>query len=260
MHEIEKLEKKWLKYRFKIFIKKIFFVIIFTVAFSLALNFYESKDHIPNKELSVNKVNKEDINISNVRKNRDDKLYLAKMEKKQKKEQKIKKTDKKEENRSKNIVFLSPSTKFLSHLEPIKTEKIYKKEDTKNKIVKQQKTIEKTVENKVRKTKIVIKTKKDKNILERLIKKFEKNPDPKLAIFLSKSFFKKKYYKKALYWAIKANDLDSSNSESWILFAKTSVKLGKKDEAVNALRAYLTNYNSYKVEKLLQQILNGEYK
>jgi len=80
------------------------------------------------------------------------------------------------------------------------------------------------------------------------------------AISLSKEYYKKQDYQKALNWAIVANDIDSASEDSWIMFAKSKVKLGLKQDAVKALRVYLQNYRSIKIERLLTDIQNGVVK
>lgn len=96
--------------------------------------------------------------------------------------------------------------------------------------------------------------------LKYIKERFNKTKDPKLAIFLAKSYFNEGNYTSALNWAIITNELESDNEESWILFAQSSVKLGNKLAAINALEAYLSKYDSNRIRLLLEQIKNGEYR
>ncbi|HRF57885.1 MAG TPA: anaphase-promoting protein, partial [Campylobacterales bacterium] len=65
-------------------------------------------------------------------------------------------------------------------------------------------------------------------------------------------------YQKALKWAISANSIDSKNEKSWALFAKASAKLGRKQNAENALENFARTSGSENIKTLLRQIKAGE--
>ena len=85
-------------------------------------------------------------------------------------------------------------------------------------------------------------------------KKFYATNNISFSLLLSQKFLKKKEYKKALKWALISNEIDESNEKSWILFAKSKTKLGKRQDAINALNVYLKNSNSIQVKKVLDDI------
>jgi len=85
--------------------------------------------------------------------------------------------------------------------------------------------------------------------------KFKTTNLPTYSIMISKRYFEQKKYKQALKWALITNELDSSNEDSWIIFAKSKVKLNQKEDAINALSEYLRTYDSQRAESILQQIL-----
>lgn len=85
-------------------------------------------------------------------------------------------------------------------------------------------------------------------------KKFYATNNISFSLLLSQKFLEKKEYAKALKWALISNEIDETNEKSWILFAQSKVKLGKKQDAVNALGAYLKNNNSIQVKKILDDI------
>jgi len=87
-----------------------------------------------------------------------------------------------------------------------------------------------------------------------LKKKFYATNNVKYALDIAKRFYASKKYDKALKWSLIANEVDQKNAESWILFAKTKVKMGKKQDAVNILNAYLKTYSSRKVSTYLKTI------
>ena len=55
-----------------------------------------------------------------------------------------------------------------------------------------------------------------------------------------------------------ANNIDTENEKSWILFAKSKVKLGQKNDAILALKTYLKSNKSQSIQSLLNQIMVGE--
>ncbi|MDR2342556.1 MAG: hypothetical protein LBD84_05925 [Campylobacteraceae bacterium] len=108
--------------------------------------------------------------------------------------------------------------------------------------------------------KIIIETNNIQNINE-LIKKFENTNNIIFANMISEEFFDKKDYKKSLEFALKANEIDPKNESSWIMFAKSQVKLGNKQDAIKALEVFTkSSKNSKNAINLLQKIKNGEFK
>ena len=85
-------------------------------------------------------------------------------------------------------------------------------------------------------------------------KKFYATNNISFSLLLSKKFMEKRSYNNALKWALISNEIDEKNEESWILFAKAKVELGKKQDAINALSIYLKNNNSIQVKKALEKI------
>ncbi|MDR1614001.1 MAG: CDC27 family protein [Campylobacteraceae bacterium] len=97
--------------------------------------------------------------------------------------------------------------------------------------------------------------------IEELIKKFEASNNIVFATMISEEYFDRKNYKKSLEWALRANELDSQNELSWIMFARNQVKLGKREDAIRALEIY-TDYakDATSASNLLKNIKSGEYK
>ena len=179
---------------------------------------------------------------------------------------------------TKNSDILQLNTKFLSHIysEKNSTEKPKVKNadksnksesnltqesnlsNTKTSSIKQKQKILPNIK-KPKKAKIIISSKKiDK--LKYLKERYNETGRAFYAILISKEYYKKRLYLKSLLWATTANSIDSSSEESWIMFAKNKVKLGKKNDAINALSAYLRVNNSKKIKILLTNIKNGVFK
>jgi len=95
------------------------------------------------------------------------------------------------------------------------------------------------------------------NYMETMKKKFLKNKNPRDALLLAKAFYKRKLYKKAEKWSFSANKIDKNLEESWVIFAKSKAKLGKKDEAIKILWMYYKRNKSRKIKELIQNIKKG---
>ncbi len=88
--------------------------------------------------------------------------------------------------------------------------------------------------------------------------RFKRNGDIETALLLSEEYYKMGDYQNALKWAISANSLDAKNEKSWALFAKSSYKLGRKQDAINALENFTKMGGSDQIKTLLRQIRAGE--
>lgn len=105
--------------------------------------------------------------------------------------------------------------------------------------------------------KITMETKSVEQI-DVLASRYSKNPDAATAISMSEIFYKQGNYQKSLKWAINANALDPKMEKSWILFAKSSYKLGKKQDALSALENFSHTSSSEAVKTTIAQIKNNE--
>ncbi len=88
-------------------------------------------------------------------------------------------------------------------------------------------------------------------------KRFAQSHDTDDSLFLAKAYYTKGKYKKAEYWALQTNKVNNNIEESWIIFAKSKIKLGRKNEAIKVLTAYIKKSNSLQAKKLLYKIKKG---
>ena len=88
--------------------------------------------------------------------------------------------------------------------------------------------------------------------------RFNQSKDINDALFLAQSYYNNGNYKKAEYWALQTNKLDATLEESLLLFVKSKVKLGRKNEAIAILSSYLKKSNSQDAKKLLYKIENDK--
>jgi hypothetical protein len=108
-----------------------------------------------------------------------------------------------------------------------------------------------------RKTKKMNFTSTSSNYLETMKNKFSKSNSPRDALLVSKTYYKNAEYSKSEKWALSANKLDNSLEDSWLLFAKSKAKLGKKKEALKILVSYYKKSQSKKAKRLIGQIQTG---
>lgn len=99
---------------------------------------------------------------------------------------------------------------------------------------------------------------KSADLTETLEEKYSRQPSYSTALSLSSEYYKIGDYQKALYWAISANNIDPKGDKSWVMFAKASYKLGKKNDAINALENFVRTSASDSAKAALNQIKNNE--
>ena len=89
-------------------------------------------------------------------------------------------------------------------------------------------------------------------------KRFLESHDIDDALFLARSFYKKGDYEKAVYWALEINKLDEDMEEGLLIFVKSKVKMGRKNQAISILTTYVKKSNSQEAKKLLYRIENDK--
>ncbi|AXP08834.1 transformation system protein [Campylobacter hepaticus] len=78
--------------------------------------------------------------------------------------------------------------------------------------------------------------------ISHLRKSFYENPSYEKALNLANKYFDIKAYKKSIFWALKANELNKEKQDSWLVFAKAKRALGEEKEAQSVLDAYVNYY------------------
>jgi len=82
-------------------------------------------------------------------------------------------------------------------------------------------------------------------------RRFSDTADPDDSLFLARTYYEKGNNKKAIYWALQTNKLNSNIEESWIIFAKAKARSGHKSEAIRILSNYIKRSNSIVAQRLL---------
>ncbi|MDD2266459.1 CDC27 family protein [Sulfuricurvum sp.] len=107
---------------------------------------------------------------------------------------------------------------------------------------------------------ISIKVDESKLDITSLERRFKETSNANLGLFIARYYYEHGNYDGAYNYALKTNNANSRIDESWIIFAKSLVKLGKTDQAKKTLQVYISQSNSENAKGLLNSIENGNFK
>ena len=107
---------------------------------------------------------------------------------------------------------------------------------------------------------INIKRQNTQEDIELIIKRFKKSNNPALSLFIAKTYYEMGDYNLAYNYALITNGLDNNIEASWIIFAKSLVKLDQKDKAIATLKEYLKHSSSTNAKTLLDELVSGGIK
>jgi len=108
--------------------------------------------------------------------------------------------------------------------------------------------------------KINIKRQNTQNDLQEIIKRFKKNKNPALSLFVAKKYYELGDYHQSYNYALITNSINRDIESSWIIFSKSLVKLGQKDLAEQTLQEYIKQSHSEGAKLLLNEITSGKFK
>jgi len=236
MLDIQRLEKRWKLYKFKSYLKHL--IAFLVLCFLLVLI-----------GLSLKTTNKIENEI----------VKPIKIDSKVVQKPKIKKL---EPLKEKPIIVeeklvITPSFEFLTKIENEKT--VAKKIVLKNKSTQKEVLPKKEKPPTVTTEKRLINIKREdsyKNIAD-VIKRFKKNNNPALSLFVAKKYYELGEYNKSYNYALVTNNINNKIESSWLIFAKSLVKLNKKDKAVKILKDYIKTSHSNSAKILLEDIEKG---
>jgi len=238
MLDIKNLERRWLYYKIEKALPFAILSVFSLLILFIILAFLQSQ--------KVQKIKK----IPLIKKEEEKKhLNIKKVEKKQP----IQTSSFKEEKEVKQLITLTPSLSFIDKISIEEPKTI--KPQIENTTVERQETPKEE-----EKSKIVIQHQDSRKDIQDVLKRFHKNNNPVLSLFIAKKYYELKEYKNAYNYALITNNLDTHIEDSWIIFAKSLVKLGKKQMAIDTLKQYVNHSNSKKASMLLHNIQNGKFK
>ena len=152
---------------------------------------------------------------------------------------------------------LTPSLNFVKNLQ----NRTYVKHEKKTTYTKKVLVASKIVKEQVKEKKsIMIKREDSYKDIEDVIKRFNKNQNPALSLFVAKKYYALGEYDKSYNYALITNNLNSEIEFSWIIFSKSLIKLDKKEKAIDVLKNYIKHSNSSRAKNLLDDINKGVFK
>lgn len=245
MIDVNELESKWLNYKLRTWIPLAIAMLTVIAVLLLIVMFLYKNAHEQNNLTNIHKtktpVEKQTTTV--LTKNEKNTLPVTKIKQVAIKKEPVIPQGPKAEQKT----LLEPSMDFLNSLEKKIPHAEIKKE-----------TIQKVQPN-PKKNNIKINTDNSSNGLDLIVKRFQTTNDPKLSLFIAQIFYKHKDYKSAYNYSLITNEIDNSLEDSWIIFTKSLVKLGKKKMAISTLERYIAHSNSNEAKSLLIDIKTGKF-
>lgn len=90
--------------------------------------------------------------------------------------------------------------------------------------------------------------------IHELEERFKNNSNPNLGLYIARYHYDHGNYTESYNYALKTNAINSTLDESWLIFAKSLVKLGKEDQAKKTLQLYISNSNSQSAKNYLESL------
>ena len=96
--------------------------------------------------------------------------------------------------------------------------------------------------------------------INELQRRFKETSNANLGLFIARYYYDHGNYDEAYNYALKTNNVNNRIDESWIIFSKSLVKLGRADQAKKTLQLYIQQSNSESARGLLDAIERGNFK
>lgn len=274
MLNIHELERRWLRYKIKSYIPLILSILAsvsIIALFFIYMPLSDQKGIIPNVpiENKINTVSKSQTEVI-VQQKPVDELHQAPIELNiADNTQEQMRIETKEE---KSVLVLKPSLHFMDNIadglpafieeemplqEPV-TSSIQNNTLT---VLDEEEDSDSTESSEdVNENRLNITSNKSDSDLKDVIRRFKKNKNPALSLFIAKRYYAAGEYQKSYNYALMTNEIDKNIEESWIIFSKSLVKLGQHELAMNTLKSYLKTNKSTAADVLLRKIESGTFK
>ena len=243
MLNIPDLEKRWLHYKIKSFLPY-----VVTLSFiCIVIGAYSFFNIINNKKIV--EINSTIITPLPIK----EKKQIVVQKSLHTKPTKLTKASLKNTKEDNNTPKLSPSMNFISTIQQQKVAVIQR--------IKQQKvTSPKQIIKPKQEVSTITITKQDTSKdIQNILHRFKEDKNPALSLFLAKKYYELGNYEKASNYALITNQLNDEIEDSWLIFAKSLVKRGEKERAIQLLQKYINNSHSTNAAILLNDIKSGEF-
>lgn len=168
----------------------------------------------------------------------------------------VKKQKPQQQTRELDDLVINDSGETLADIDFDKIDDLYKKTSVKqnSRNNQQKKAIISSDPIEKPKSSIDIVSKEIGNETDELKSRFDSTGNVRYAILLAQRYYDNKDYVNAEKWSYTANMIDKNIQESWIIFAKSKYKMGKKNDAIKVLEALNVKHPSKSIESLIVQI------
>lgn len=95
--------------------------------------------------------------------------------------------------------------------------------------------------------------------IQHVVQRFKKSNNPALSLFAAKKYYDLANYNQAYNYSLITNELNNEIEDSWIIFAKSLVKLKQRDKAIKILNNYIEHSHSQRAKILLDNIKAGKF-
>ncbi|MBU0721246.1 CDC27 family protein [bacterium] len=289
MINVHELERRWNRYKIKSYIPHATIVVSILVIFTLVFSLFTSKEDIviPPQEIqkelvsvqertSLAKTGHEE-NLSVKSEKTEAVAQESVVEKKETQQVEPAKVYAQVKVPSKEKIYLTPSLNFMKNINseafPYYENDPSAEEDTlsesesnsNEKTITPEKKIVAEAEQErqvpeIKKTSINIKRQDTQEDIRHVIKRFKKSHNPALSLFVAKKYYELGDYHKSYNYALMTNEINNNIEASWIIFAKSLVKLNEKEMAIKTLTQYIDHSNSHQAKLLLDEIRSGKFK
>jgi len=281
MINIHDLENRWIKYKIKSYVPHIVIIISIITITTLSFVIFNDNKKQPKKNPLASKTITKTIQqeVKPVKQ----KIQNEKTDKKTNEtnlSKQTKTTDQKTPNptpikKQEKKLLIKPSMNFIRDMQndtmPYYTDDDTTentKEDSNTKTIKYSQTNKTLLPAKTKEKEIIHKQKNSisinrqnaKDDIDDVIKRFKVNNNPALSLFIAKKYYELGEYNKSYNYALITNEINSDIEASWIVFAKSLVKLNEKEMAIKTLKTYTQHSGSNKAKMLLDEIISGKFK
>lgn len=84
--------------------------------------------------------------------------------------------------------------------------------------------------------------------------RFTSNSNPHLGLYIARYHYDNGNYSEAYNYALKTNAINNTIEESWLIFTKSLIKLGRTEQAKKTLQLYISQSNSEEAKNLLNSL------
>lgn len=84
--------------------------------------------------------------------------------------------------------------------------------------------------------------------------RFKNNANPHLGLYIARYHYDNGNYNEAYNYSLKTNAINNTLEESWLIFSKSLIKLGKSEQAKKTLQLYISQSNSEEAKSLLNNL------